>query len=113
MMEEETHVDSISSGEHKGICQVLFEATEDQSEVCGRAERAISGLSQSNQWRLGKSEGKPGTQLPANSHIHMIREDIKILNLSILMQPSQIYLMMMKTYQQTKLTTQRKKTLML
>ena len=35
MMEEETHVvDNMS--EHKGICQVLFEAIEDQSEVCGR-----------------------------------------------------------------------------
>ena len=30
-----------------------------------RAERAISGLSQSNQWRLGKSDGEPGTPLPA------------------------------------------------
>ena len=36
MMEEETHVvDNMS--EHEGICQVLFEAIEDQSEVCGRA----------------------------------------------------------------------------
>ena len=44
MMEEETHVvDNIS--DHKGICQVLFEAIEDQSEVCGRAIEAISGLS--------------------------------------------------------------------
>ena len=48
MMEEETHVvDSMS--DHEGICQVLFEAIEDQSEVCGRAIEAISGLSQSNQ----------------------------------------------------------------
>ena len=51
MMEEVPHVDSISSGEQNGICQVLFEAIEDQSEVCGKAERAISGLSQNNQWR--------------------------------------------------------------
>ena len=49
MMEEETHVfDNMSN--HEGICQVLFEAIEDQSEVCQRAKRAISGLSQSNQW---------------------------------------------------------------
>ena len=48
MMEEETHVvDNMS--EQKGICQVLFEAIEGQSEVCRRAEEAISGLSQSNQ----------------------------------------------------------------
>ena len=34
MMEEETHVvDSMS--DHEGICQILFEAIEDQSEVCG------------------------------------------------------------------------------
>ena len=45
MMEEETHVvDNMS--EHEGICQVLFEAIQDQSQVCGKAERAISGLSQ-------------------------------------------------------------------
>ena len=43
MMEEYTHVvDDMS--EHKGICQVLFEAIEDQSEVCGRTIEAISGL---------------------------------------------------------------------
>ena len=35
MMEEETHVvDNMS--DHEGICQVLFEAIEDQSEVCLR-----------------------------------------------------------------------------
>ena len=68
MMEEETHVvDNMS--ENKGICQVLFEAIEDQSEVCGRAEEAISGLSQNNQWRLGKSDGKPGTPLPATKSV--------------------------------------------
>ena len=59
MMEEESHViDNIS--DHKGICQVLFDEIdemEDQSDVSGRAGRAISGLSQSSQWRLGKSEG--------------------------------------------------------
>ena len=66
MMEEETHVvDSMS--DHEGICQVLFEAIEDQSEVCGRAIEAISGLSQSNQCRLGKSDGKPSTPLPATN----------------------------------------------
>ena len=68
MMEEETHVvDDMS--DHEGICQVLFEAIEDQSEVCGRAIEAISGLSQSNQCRLGKSDGKPNTPLPATKSV--------------------------------------------
>ena len=40
---------------------------EDQSDVSGRAQRPISGLSQSNQWRLGKSEGEHGTPLPATN----------------------------------------------
>ena len=63
-MEEETYVvDNMS--EHEGICQILFEAIEDQSEVCRRAEEATSDLLQSNQLRLGKSDGKPGTPLPA------------------------------------------------
>ena len=53
--------------DHEGICQVLFDEIEDQSEVSGRAERAISGLLQSNQWRLGKLEGEPGTPLPATN----------------------------------------------
>ena len=66
MMEEETHaVDNMS--DHDRICQVLFDEMEDQSKVSGRAEIAISSLSQSNQWRLGKSEGKPGTPLPATN----------------------------------------------
>ena len=69
MMEEESHVvDNIS--DHEGICQVLFDEIDgikDQSDVSGRAGRAISGLSQSNQWRLGKSEGEPGTPLPATN----------------------------------------------
>ena len=69
MMEEESHVvDNIS--DHKGICQVLFDEIDgikDQSDVSGRAGRAISGLSQSNQWRVGKSEGEPGTPLPATN----------------------------------------------
>ena len=82
VMEEETHVDSISSGEHKGICQVLFEAIEDQSEVCRRAERAISGLSQSNQWKLGKSDGKPGTPLPA-THSEWQSQKVGLGNLSL------------------------------
>ena len=64
-MEKETHVDNMSSGEQTDICQILFDIVEDQSEVYRRAERAISGLSQSNQWRLGKSDGEPGTPLPA------------------------------------------------
>ena len=37
MMEEETHVDSISSGKQAGICQVLLDSIKDQSEVCRRA----------------------------------------------------------------------------
>ena len=70
MMEEESHVvDNIS--DHKGICQVLFDEIdemEDQSDVSGRAERAISGLSQSNHWRLNRSEGEPpGIPLPATN----------------------------------------------
>ena len=56
MMEEETHIaDNIS--DHKGICQVLFgeiDGVKDQSVGSGRAEIAISGLSQSSQCWLGK-----------------------------------------------------------
>ena len=66
MVEEETHVvDNMS--DHEGIGQILFDEIEDQSEASERAERAISGLSQSNQWRLGKFRGKPGTPLPASN----------------------------------------------
>ena len=69
MMEEETHiVDNIS--DHEGICQVLFDEIDgikDQSVVSGRAGIAISGLSQSNQCWLGKSDGEPGTPLPATN----------------------------------------------
>ena len=69
MMEEESHVvDNIS--DHKQICQVLFDEIDrikDQSDVSGRTGRPISGLSQSNQWRLGKSEGESGTPLPATN----------------------------------------------
>ena len=61
MMEKETHVDS----EQTDIGQLLFDIVEAQSEVYRRAEIAISGLSQSNQCRLGKSDGEPGTLLPA------------------------------------------------
>ena len=82
MMEEETHVDSISSGEHEGICEVLFEAIEDQSEVCRRAERAISGLSQSNQLMLGKSDGEPSTPLPATNSVRQ-RQKVGLGNLSL------------------------------
>ena len=64
MMEEETHdVDNMS--DHEGICQVLFYEIQDQSKVCKRAEEAISGLSQSNQLWLGRSNGIPGKPLPA------------------------------------------------
>ena len=65
MMEKETHVDSVSSDEQTDICQILNDKVEVQSEVYRRAEEALSGLSQSNQCRLGKSDGKPGTPLPA------------------------------------------------
>ena len=61
MMEKETHVDS----EQTDIGQLLIDIAEDQSEVHRKAEIAISGLSQSNQCRLGKSDGEPGTPLPA------------------------------------------------
>ena len=60
MMEKETHVDS----EQTDIGQVLIDIVEDQSEVHKRAEIANSGLSQSNQCRLGKSDGEPGNPLP-------------------------------------------------
>ena len=65
MMEKETHVDCVSSDEQTDICQILNDIVEVQSEVYRTADEAISGLSQSNQWRLGKSDGKPGTPLPA------------------------------------------------
>ena len=67
MMEEEIHVDSKPSAKQTDICQALLDSIEDQSEVYGRTvkETAISGLSQSNQLRLGKSDGEPGTLLPA------------------------------------------------
>ena len=65
MMEKETHVDSVSFDEQTDIGQILNDNVKDQSEVYRRAEEAISGLSQINQCRLGKSDGKPGTPLPA------------------------------------------------
>ena len=64
MMAKETHVDNISSNEQTDIHQILFNIVGDQSEVYRRAETAISGLSQSNRWRLDKSDGEPGTPLP-------------------------------------------------
>ena len=67
MIEEETHiVDNIS--DYAGICQVLFDeidGVKDQLVGSGRAELAISGLSQSSRCRLGKSDGEPGTPLLA------------------------------------------------
>ena len=65
MMEKETHV----SSEQTDIGQsLLLDIDENQSEVHRRAEEiAISGLSQSNQCRLGKSDGEPGTPLPATN----------------------------------------------
>ena len=73
MIEKETHVGSISSSEQTDIGQILFDIVEDQSEVYRRAEIAISGLSQSNQWRLGNSDGEPGTPLPATNLIGRVR----------------------------------------
>ena len=81
MMEKETHVvDNMS--EHEGIYQVLFEAKEDQSEACRRAKETTSGLSQSNQWRLGKSDGKPSTPLPATKSVRQ-RQKVGLGNLSL------------------------------
>ena len=69
MMEEETHVDSTSSGKQVDICQVLLDIVEDQSEVHRRAvmETAISGHPQSNQLRLGKPDGEPGAHIPTTN----------------------------------------------
>ena len=64
MMEKETHV----SSEQADIDQVLIDIDKNQSKVHRRAEGiAISGLSQSNQCGLGKSDGEPGTPLPATN----------------------------------------------
>ena len=68
MMEEETHVNSMSSGEQADICQTLFDIVEDQSDVHRRAvkETAISGHPQSDQLRSGKPDGEPGTHITTN-----------------------------------------------
>ena len=68
MMEEETHVDSTSSGEQADICQTLFDIVQDQSDVHRRAvkETAISGHPQSDQLRSGKPVGEPGTHITTN-----------------------------------------------
>ena len=68
MMEEETHFDNTSFGKQEDICQTLFDIVEDQSEVHRRAvkETAISDHPQSNQLRLGKSDGEPGTHITTN-----------------------------------------------
>ena len=65
MMENETHVDSTSSGEQADICQILFDIVQDQSDVHRRAvkETAISGHPQSDQLRSGKPDGEPGTHI--------------------------------------------------
>ena len=44
MMEEETHVDSTSSGEQADICQILFDIVQDQSDVHGRAVKETAIL---------------------------------------------------------------------
>ena len=59
-----------------------MEEITDQSDVSGGAERAISDLSQSNQWRLGKSEGEPGTPLPATNSDRQSQE-VGLGNLSL------------------------------
>ena len=59
-----------------------FYGIEDQSDVSGSTARAISGLSQSNQWRLGKSEGEPGTPLPATKSDRQ-NQNVGIGNLSL------------------------------
>ena len=68
MMEEETHVDSTSSGEQADICQTLFDIVQDQSDVHRRAvkETASSGHPQSDQLRSGKPDGEPGTHITTN-----------------------------------------------
>ena len=68
MMEKETHVDSMSSGEQADICQTLFDIVQDQSDVHRRAvkETAISGHPQSDQLRLGKPDREPGTHITTN-----------------------------------------------
>ena len=81
MMEKETHV----SSEQTDIGQsLLLDIDENQSEVHMRAEEiAISGLSQSNQCRLGKSDGEPGTPLPAiNSDRQSQKVDLGNLSLN-------------------------------
>ena len=57
------------SSEQTDIGQsLLLDIDENQSEVHRRAEEiATSGLSQSNQCRLGKSDGEPDTPLPATN----------------------------------------------
>ena len=90
MMEKETHVDSMSSGEQADICQILFDIVEDQSDVHRRAvkETAISGHPQSDQLRSGKPAGEPGTHITTTisdrqSHDHQItdnRNSIKFLD---------------------------------
>ena len=52
MMEKETHVDSMSSGEQADICQILFDIVEDQSDVHGTAVK-----------ETGKPDGEPGTHI--------------------------------------------------
>ena len=68
MMEEETHVDSRSSGEQADICQTLFDIVQDQSDVHRRAvkETTTSGHPQSDQLRSGKPNGEPGTHITTN-----------------------------------------------
>ena len=68
MMEEETHVDSTSSGEQADICQTLFDIVQDQSDVHRSAVKvtAISGHPQSDQLRSGKPDGEPGTHITTN-----------------------------------------------
>ena len=68
MMDEETHVDNMSSGKQADICQTLFDIVEDQSDVHRRAvkETAISGHPQSDQLRSGRPDGEPGRHITTN-----------------------------------------------
>ena len=72
----------MSSDEQTDIYQILFVIVEDQSEVHRRAERVISGLSQSNQWMLGKSDGEPGTSLSATKSVRQSQK-VGLTNLSL------------------------------
>ena len=96
MIEEETHVDSMSSGEQADICQTLFDIVEDQSDVHGRAvkETAISGHPQSDQLRSGKPDGEPGTHITTNISDRQSQMVEGNLSLNLLTSLQEIHFMM-------------------